>query len=288
VVTSGAQDPYAAVIGLPLQEDVWGSTQCRKTAVFMQDLLAYPLDYIGMGFLVRLVGKPIRKLLNNPASAAVMCGLGVNYELEVPGVDKLRDKIQADCREELKKENIDPTSPEGQQKFKLCTVKLEGPLTVAEGPISDVVNSAVEGIFGLTPPTTFSVAKEWKQGSPSWGILAIMTLEEDSLRKTEAASLAGFGKKSIGALPAVANRAVAQAEFYYDCNSKWEEEDCDGPTEPMWNFRWRARLTPVYPDSPTLQDMFKNLKPALDREFDAAGQTNLGKALKERKTFVVH
>jgi hypothetical protein len=286
IATSAGQDPYGAVFGLPLEQDLLGYTECKKTGAFISDLLAYPLDKVGMGFLAKFAGKPIRKILG--VGSPFFCGLGVNIEPEIPGVDDLKEQAAENCRKELESSGVDPSSPQGQQQFKLCVTKVEGPINIAEGPIADIGNQVVDGLVGLTPPTTFSTSKQWKNGDQQWGILSVVTLEETSLRETRLVSLSAFGKRSVGALPAVANRALAQAEFYYDCNSRWEEKDCDGPTEPMWNFRWRARLVPVFEESPTLEDMLEQLRPALDNEFEAAGPTPFADALKRMNRRVIH
>lgn len=286
VATSAGQEPFGAVFGLPLEQDLTGVTQCKKTSTFASDLIEYPLDQIGMGFLARFASKPIRQILG--AGSPFFCGLGLNLQPEIPGTDKLRERAEEDCRKDLKASGVDPASPAGQQKFKLCMQAVEGPLNIAEGPLSDVANQVLDAAVGLTPPTTFSTSEKWRNGDPNWGILAIATLEQDSLKKTRLVSTTGFGKRSVGELPAVANRALAQAEFFYDCTSHWQEGDCDGPTEPMWNFRWRARLVPVFEQSPTLEEMFKQLKPGLNRELDAAGATSIAEALKGMNRHVVH
>lgn len=286
VATSAGQEPFGAVFGLPLEQDLYGFTQCKKTATFATDLIKYPLDKVKMGFLADFVGKPIRTILG--VGSPFFCGLGVNLQPELPGGEELRERAQKDCRKQLEKDKVDPASPEGQQKFKLCTVKIEGPLSLAEGPLSDIANQVLDATVGLTPPTTFKTSKQWKNGLAEWGILAVATLEVDSLQKTQLVSSTGFGQRSVGALPVVANRALAQAEFFYDCTSRWEEEDCDGPTEPMWNFRWRARLVPVFAQSPTLKQLFDQLRPGLNRELDAAGATKAAEALKGLNRYVVH
>lgn len=286
VATSAGQEPFGAVFGLPLEQDLMGTTQCKKTGTFATDLLKFPLDHVGMGFLADFVGKPIRSILGG--GSFFFCGLGLNVQPEVPGTEELREKIQKDCRKELETSGVDPASPDGQQKFKLCTQKLEGPLNLAEGPLSDIANQAVNSTIGLTPPTTFKTSEKWKNGDPAWGVLAVATLEVDSLQKTQLVSTAGFGKRSVGALPAVTDRALAQAEFFYDCSSRWKEEDCDGPTEPMWNFRWRARLVPVFAQSPTVKQLTERLRPDFHRELDAAGATKAAEALKGLDQHVVH
>jgi hypothetical protein len=37
----------------------------------------------------------------------------------------------------------------------------------------------------------------------------------------------------------------AQAEFYYDCKDKWDDEDCDKDDNAAFGVRWRARLRRV-------------------------------------------
>jgi hypothetical protein len=57
----------------------------------------------------------------------------------------------------------------------------------------------------------------------------------------------------------------------------------------MWNFRWRARLVPVFEQSPTLSELFEQLRPALSRELDVAGGSpELAGALKGMDRRVVH
>jgi hypothetical protein len=286
IATSAGQEPFGAVFGLPLQQDLTGMTQCAKSSTFATDLIAYPLDRIHMGFLAKLISKPVRGLLG--VGSPFFCGLGLNIEVHVPGADELRKDAEAGCRKELEASGVDPTSPEGQQQFKLCMVKVDGPIALAEGTLTDLANQAAEAALGLTPPTTFKTAKQWKNGDPNWGILAIATLEKESLQDNRLVSTTGFGKHSVGALPAVADRALAQAEFFYDCRSRWEEDDCGGPTEPMWNFRWRARLVPVFRQSPSLKAMIDQLRPGLNRELDAAGATPISEALKGMDRYVVH
>jgi hypothetical protein len=287
IATSAGQEPYGAVFGLPLEQDLTGQTECKKTASFATDLIKYPLDKIGMGFIAKFAGKPIRKILG--VGSPFFCGLGLNIQPEIPGSDELLESVGEDCRKQLKESGVDPSSPQGQQQFKLCMAKVEGPINVAEGPLSDIANQAVDGLVGLTPPTTFKTAKQWHNGVAEWGILAVVTLEDESLKDNRLVSLSGFGKRSVGSLPAVSNKALAQAEFFYDCNSHWEDGDCGGPTEPMWNFRWRARLVPVFEQSPTLSELFEQLRPALSRELDVAGGSpELAGALKGMDRRVVH
>lgn len=46
--------------------------------------------------------------------------------------------------------------------------------------------------------------------------------------------------------PETAELAVAQAEYFYDCDGAWTSASCNGPSSgdelAMWHFRWRARL----------------------------------------------
>lgn len=286
ITTSAGQEPYGAVFGLPLEQDLTGMTECKKTATFATDLLHYPLDKVGMGFLAKFAGKPIRKILG--VGSPFFCGLGLNIQPEIPGVDELLESAAEDCRKDLTSSGIDPSSPEGQQKFKLCMAKIEGPINIAQGPLEDIANQAANGLVGLTPPTTFSTSEKWKNGQAEWGLLSIVTLESASLRDNRLVSLTGFGKRSVGAPPAVTNKALGQAEFYYECKSRWKDDDCSGPTEPMWNFRWRARLVPVFEQSPTLTEMFEQMRPALNREFDVAGSKKLADALKGMDRRVIH
>ena len=54
-------------------------------------------------------------------------------------------------------------------------------------------------------------------------------------------------------VPESAQFSLAQAEYFYDCNGKWESHSCNGKNKPgqlrkddqehaMSNFHWRARL----------------------------------------------
>lgn len=40
-------------------------------------------------------------------------------------------------------------------------------------------------------------------------------------------------------IPTSASFSLAQAEFFYDCSGSWQS--CN-QGDPMWKFRWRARL----------------------------------------------
>jgi hypothetical protein len=39
---------------------------------------------------------------------------------------------------------------------------------------------------------------------------------------------------------------VAQAEFYFDCEGKWGDNQCNGMDNASYSMRWRARLRRVH------------------------------------------
>ena len=289
IATSAGQDAYGAVFGLPLEQDKWGNTECKKTASFATDLLKFPLDKIGAGFLVDFAAKPIRQILGG--GSLYFCGIGYNFEPPEKiqeQIQKLHEKIEEDCRKELKADGTDPTTPQGQIQFKLCVVKYQGPLQAAQDTIQDFANEGLNGLFGLTPPTTFMTTDQYTNGSKQWAVMAVAVMDDAPMKDARLVDTAGFGKRKVGELPPDAARAVAQAEFYFDCTERWKEEGCDAPHEPMWNFRWKSRLVPVFAESPTLKEIMTSMAPSINREYDAAGKGSVIEVLKGMSIRVRH
>jgi hypothetical protein len=93
---------------------------------------------------------------------------------------------------------------------------------------------------GMTPKR---VKDDWQNGIRDAQVIAVATGNTDSLRAGETGSRAGAWKTPLTfRVPTSARFALAQAEFFYDCDGTWGSEQCNGGGETMWRFRWRARL----------------------------------------------
>jgi hypothetical protein len=88
-----------------------------------------------------------------------------------------------------------------------------------------------------------AVIGSWKNGVKEAQIIGGALGDDTVLQRS--ASLVRIGtvpKKTpqVSAPEAASIPAVAQAEFFYDCNGTWAS--CNANEDAMWNFRWRARL----------------------------------------------
>lgn len=89
------------------------------------------------------------------------------------------------------------------------------------------------------------VDEDWYNGAQDGQVLSLATGDTQVLN--DAPKLVQLGawlqRDYTFKVPVAAGYGVAQAEFFYDCRGKW---DGDGnkclSDEPMWNFRWRARI----------------------------------------------
>jgi hypothetical protein len=93
------------------------------------------------------------------------------------------------------------------------------------------------------------VIKDWKNGVPNAQMLSVAVGDTKLLNTAPTGVKAGNWNKGNIAIPESAQYALAQAEYFYDCNDVWETKACNGTGGgvdsselAMWNFRWRARL----------------------------------------------
>ena len=89
------------------------------------------------------------------------------------------------------------------------------------------------------------VDPDWYNGAAKGQVLSIATGDKSSLnRSPKIVQLGAWLQQGYTfKVPEMTSLAVAQGEFFYNCEEKW-----GGPgnkclsDEPMWNFRWRARI----------------------------------------------
>lgn len=285
IVASAGADAYGAVMGLPVQPDLVGNEECGRAASFMPDMMRKPLSYIGMGWLAKLISKPLRKVVG--AGSFFFCGLGANLPVPIPGSDDLSKQAEAGCRKQVEDAHLDPLSKEGQDKFRTCMLTSGDLVNSASAAAQAVVNNAANGAIGLIPPTTMEI-QDWKNGDPYWQIVAVPTLDVSSLEPNAMVSLAGFGKRSVGQLPAGSDHAVSEAEFYFDCSGKWEDGDCGGPVEPMWNLQWKARLVRSDPNSAMIKRVYDPLLNEIQSEVSQSVSGDSKDFFGSMQDFMVH
>jgi hypothetical protein len=94
---------------------------------------------------------------------------------------------------------------------------------------------------------------DWKNGDSKAQIIGVSYGDTSFLEYSPKLVKIGSWEHEIEVTVPVAGKLdVSQAEFFYDCNKQWHSDACKNG-DPMWHFRWRARL----------------------RRFDASGNDNL-------------
>jgi hypothetical protein len=113
-------------------------------------------------------------------------------------------------------------------------------------------NSSSSSSSGKIAPRR--VTADWLNGVPNAQMLAVAVGDTKYLQS--APKFVSVGQWQSGGtitVPESAQFSLAQAEYFYDCNGKWESHSCNGKNKPggfhrddqelaMWNFKWRARL----------------------------------------------
>lgn len=153
-------------------------------------------------------------------------------EAQQKDLDEKELKVQA-AQAELDRFNGDQCRSEGKKK--------------AKAQISDATSSSSNSSGKIFPRR---VIQEWMNGVPNAQMLAVATGDTRFLNRAPVGVKAGQWKSSgTITIPASAQFALAQAEYFYDCSGAWESNDCNGNGKgvrqselAMWNFRWRARL----------------------------------------------
>jgi len=284
IVTSGGQDAFGPVLGLPIQQDATGTEECGRSVQLVGDLIRWPLDKIGLGGVAKLVTKVFKTVIGG--ASPYFCALGVNVDSPtIPGMEDLQDKTTESCTSKLKEDGTDTTTADGQKLLQECVDAVVGPAQAAAdgavGAASDVANEAL----GLTPPTSMRLIDDFRNGATGWQVVSVVTVDTASVGLNGMVSLSGFGRRTVADVPAGVNKAVAQAEFYFDCEGRWKGADCGGPADPIWNFGWRARLVPVDVEGATVKAIYEPLNLLFQAEASKGGQMP---DLARYPTLVVH
>jgi hypothetical protein len=276
IVTNAGAESLEGVMGLPIDVDTTGDQECGHAASFMPDMLKKPLSMIGFGWLASAVSKPARKIVGTGPTALFFCGMGMNLPSDgpgssLPGTEDLAKQAEENCKKQVTDAGLDPLSREGQDHYRQCKATSSDLVNAAGAAAGQVAAQLANEALGLILPTTMGI-KDWQNGDPYWQILAVPTLDLSSMDPNAMVSLAAFGKASVGGIPKGVDRAMAEAEFYYDCTDYWEDGDCGGPEEPMWNLRWKARLVRTDVNSPMVKAIADPLKATLQQELSRSSK----------------
>lgn len=148
-------------------------------------------------------------------------------------LDTLRLKADA-AQQKVKDFNKDQCEKENKEKSEEARKKLE---------VKQNTNSGGGGIFPK------KVKDEWKNGVNDAQILSAAVGSDSVLKIAPQYVKIGQWKHNDEiTLPTTYRFSMSQAEFFYDCNGRWDKKngncnDRDGNNESaMWHFRWRARL----------------------------------------------
>lgn len=103
-----------------------------------------------------------------------------------------------------------------------------------------------QGAQNMTPK---KVEKNWANGRNDAQMMAWVFGDDHLLRLSpKGVKIGAMNDQRAGDIgkPVGADFAVAQAEFFYDCDGDWKSDSCNGHhndgEEAMWHFRWRARF----------------------------------------------
>jgi hypothetical protein len=276
IVTNAGAESLEGVMGLPLEVNTTGAEECGHAASFMPDMLKKPLGMIGFGWLARAASKPARKIVGTGATALFFCGMGANLPSDgpgnsLPGTEELAKQAEENCKKQVADSGLDPLSKAAQDQYQMCKAASADLVNTAGQAAGQIAVQMANDALGLILPTTMGI-KDWQNGDPYWQILAVPTLDLSSMAPNAMVSLAAFGKASVGGIPKGTDRAMAEAEFYYDCTDYWEDGDCGGPEEPMWNLRWKARLVRTDVNSPVVKAIVDPLKATLQQELSRSSK----------------
>ena len=137
-------------------------------------------------------------------------------------------------------------------------------------------NVKVDSGQGMTPK---KVSASFKNGGSDAQLLGL------GYGNTELLSLAP-GLVKIGqwkhaediSIPEIGELAVAQAEYFYDCEGAWTGASCNGKSADelaLWHFRWRARLRRCNPGLASFAAAASATE-LFTRGLDGASASNLG------------
>lgn len=253
LTSAGQDEDQFDVLPLPLKQDSDGRRPCEKAVSALDDMVRLAVSSIGLS-LLHDVMSPLLDIVRPLAGGApfFFCGLGWNIELpEVEDIDEKIEEAEDACKDELRADpDFDGDSRDGRVALARCEHQNSGAADTGQGIVEEMLSTGISSALGLQPPMTMAVVDEWANGDLGSQPIAIVTLDSGMLR-AGAAGLrrAAWGARTPGAPPEEANSALAQAEYYYDCEGGWREAGCDGPDEAMWNFRWRARLVALDPSA---------------------------------------
>jgi hypothetical protein len=94
--------------------------------------------------------------------------------------------------------------------------------------------------------TPKKITPDFQNGNARGQVISIVRGNDRSLQiAPSAVKIGAWGKKVNLEAPATAHLGFAQAEFFYDCQGPWRNEQCNGVSQDgnvMWHFRWRPRL----------------------------------------------
>jgi hypothetical protein len=105
-------------------------------------------------------------------------------------------------------------------------------------------NTKLDSGKGMTPK---KVASDFRNGSVQAQLIGLGYGNTNSLDLAPKGVKIGQWKhRSEITSPSSAELGFAQAEYFYDCEGRWNNSSCNGPGKDdqlaMWHFRWRARL----------------------------------------------
>ena len=83
---------------------------------------------------------------------------------------------------------------------------------------------------------------DWNNGCTDAQILGVSYGDTSFLKYAPKLVRIGSWETEVEvSVPVTGKFDLSQAEFFYDCDQKWDSGACKNG-DPMWHFRWRARL----------------------------------------------
>ena len=284
-----AGNPVTTAAGLPV-EDGDPSVLCFHAAHVVTDIifsfpgLSFAKDWVGDAFgdLVAAGGDYFCGLggASNPPDLSSL----INDQTK-SGCDKKKDDLQkksddaarayqdacdkyrASCSLQLQpgeepatlkpQEQADLSAKQGDAETKLADLnnyKEDQCRKEAKDKINQSLknNSQSSSSSGKIAPRR--VKADWLNGIKNAQMLAVAVGDTKFLTQApKGVTVAQWNGGGTITVPESAQFSLAQAEYFYDCNGKWESHSCNGKNKPgqlrrddqelaMWNFHWRARL----------------------------------------------
>jgi hypothetical protein len=242
VTSDGVNVGEEGISPMPLKQASYGGPLCAKAVGTIGDVIDALLQPMGIDGVVHPVLGWIMSPLETIAAAMspLLCEIDVNVNAPQDPLDQTLQNGAQQCKDQVKKSGLKPGSQEYKDKMKQCDFKGD-----EYDSVKNTLLTTLLGLIGINPPQQLEIIPDWKNGYGQ--TIAVATLNTSLLK----GNLALFGVSSSTAVPKGAGTAIAQSEYYYDCEGKWSDPDCNGtktplgPGEAMWNFRWRARLVAV-------------------------------------------